>query len=238
MNPDASKDSHTGSENAFKLIKHWNDDCSANHASCKTAQLLAEVWLPTRVIDVGTLEGKEEPFLYVSNSQTSRYIALSHCWGTKPMLKTTIETLQARLSRIPISSLPRTLRDAVVICRKLGVRYLWIDSLCIIQDSKEYWRQEAAQMSRVYKNAFITISALSSANSNEGCFKTRDIRAVRPCWSLMRDDLGGGSEDAPIFVHPHRSTLEESLLNYVSVALGFWKIEAGLCKRSFCQGGT
>jgi hypothetical protein len=73
---------------------------------------------------------------------------------------------------IIISDLPKTFRDAVKIASTLNVRYLWIDSLCIIQDSEEDWQAEAGKMSAVYRNAAFTIAAHGSGDSNGGCFVT------------------------------------------------------------------
>ncbi|KAH8683333.1 heterokaryon incompatibility protein-domain-containing protein, partial [Tricladium varicosporioides] len=72
-----------------------------------------------------------------------------------------------------MSSLPKTFEDAVVITRFLGIRYLWIDALCILQDCEDDWRVQAANMAQVYKNSFLTISAVDSEDSRGGCFLPR-----------------------------------------------------------------
>ncbi|PMD19341.1 heterokaryon incompatibility, partial [Hyaloscypha hepaticicola] len=69
-----------------------------------------------------------------------------------------------------LATLPKTFQDAVLITRDLGVRYLWIDSLCIIQDSDEDWEQEAARMSEVYANGYVMLAAHGSENCHGGCF--------------------------------------------------------------------
>jgi hypothetical protein len=80
---------------------------------------------------------------------------------------TKVATLPERLQGVHLSDLPLTFRDAVNIARQLGVPYVWIDSMCIIQDSKEDW--ETADMTSVYSEAFLTIAATGSTNSSEGC---------------------------------------------------------------------
>ena len=90
--------------------------------------------LPRRVIDVGTSRIDVEPKLYEANGERGCYIALSHCWGTKNTFTTTSDTLETRLQGLPFSELPKTFRDAIFITRMLSVRYLWVDSLCILQD--------------------------------------------------------------------------------------------------------
>jgi hypothetical protein len=94
-------------------------------------------------------------------------------------LTTTSETLEQRLQQIPMSTLPKTFRDAITFTRGLGLRYIWIDSLCIIQNSKSDWKEEAARMADIYKNAYMTIAAESSRDSHQGMFSER-ILAFRP----------------------------------------------------------
>jgi hypothetical protein len=76
---------------------------------------------------------------------------------------------------IMIASLPKTIRDAIQITRRLGIRFLWIDCLCIIQDSLNSvdWNKEAPQMGQYYYNSYITISATNSTDSMTGCFPQR-----------------------------------------------------------------
>jgi hypothetical protein len=73
------------------------------------------------------------------------------------------------MARISINDLSRTFQDAVRITRELGERYLWIDSLCIIQDDEDDWAREAALMAEVYRNSYCTLTGLSSKDSTEGC---------------------------------------------------------------------
>ncbi|KAH8653973.1 heterokaryon incompatibility protein-domain-containing protein, partial [Tricladium varicosporioides] len=98
------------------------------------------------------------------------YFTLSHCWGKDQPLKTTLSTLAAHQQSILVSDLPKTYSDAVKVTRHLGVQYLWIDSLCIVQDSKEDWEREAQAMAAIYQNSSLTISATSSADSYGGCY--------------------------------------------------------------------
>ncbi|KAH9208315.1 heterokaryon incompatibility, partial [Leptodontidium sp. 2 PMI_412] len=86
-----------------------------------------------------------------------------------------METLPNRQKGIPLKDMPQTFQDAVTITRELGVKYLWIDSLCILQDSREDWEKESAKMAGVYGNAFLTISASASESSDQGIFRPRSI---------------------------------------------------------------
>ncbi|KAJ4369344.1 hypothetical protein N0V86_009175 [Didymella sp. IMI 355093] len=89
---------------------------------------------------------------------------------------TTAKDLTKRLKRIPFADLSKTFQDAVQITRELGQRYLWIDSLCIIQDDRSDWAKEAALMAEVYGNSLCTLAALSSRDGTEGCNRTADIQ--------------------------------------------------------------
>lgn len=129
--------------------------------------------MPTRLLDVQALEPSKDIKLVILDGIEARgnYIALSHCWGPacKSPLTTTTKNLVRHLERISFFDLSLTFKDAVKLTRDLKQRYLWIDSLCIIQDSHEDWLREAGSMAGVYGNAIFTICALSSKDSTCGC---------------------------------------------------------------------
>jgi hypothetical protein len=127
--------------------------------------------LPTRVIDVGN-PGLVR--LIVPNSTMGRYVCLSHCWGGHHPLKTTKENLSSHLHSIPPERIPKTYQDAAEFTRLMGIRYLWIDSLCIIQDSTEDWEQQSALMCSVYENCYVVIAATSAKDATEGFLKTKE----------------------------------------------------------------
>jgi hypothetical protein len=149
--------------------------------------------LPTRVIDVGQDEKSNIVYLKETiDSDRDPYMSLSHCWGKEQIITTTTNTLQDRKAGIKFSELPKTFRHAVRITRGLGIRYLWIDSLCIIQDDEKDWKIESAKMADVYMCSQLNIAATHSSNGNGGCFAER--------WSLdtlNQIELNVG-EDAPI----------------------------------------
>ena len=99
-----------------------------------------------------------------------RYTALSHCWGTFGGLQTVKSCLDSHLIRIDENNLSQTVHDAVMITRGLNLRYLWVDTLCIIQDDSEDWKRESSKMDSVYRLAHVTIAASGAQNGGEGCF--------------------------------------------------------------------
>lgn len=121
------------------------------------------------------------PRLYESNGEKARYLALSHCWGRHQNLKTEQRTLKARAKGLDLNSLPKTFRDAIRVTQSLGISYLWIDSLCIIQDDKTDWEIESSKMSSIYANAYLTIAA-SSAECDQSGFLGPRRYATTPLW--------------------------------------------------------
>jgi hypothetical protein len=169
------------SDKETPIINYWLDNCQTNHPECVSDQV---AFMPTRLIDVG-LEENQEPRLVLTadlNFTDRRYLALSHCWGLTmpPTATTNLSTIPDRFREIPIAGLSRTFADFIGIARKLRVQYVWIDSLCIIQDSKEDWENEASQMASVYSNAYCTIAASSSADGNGGCRTDPDCKPYGP----------------------------------------------------------
>lgn len=98
----------------------------------------------------------------------SRYICLSHCWGRKRHFQLTNETIQQLRAGVRKSILAKNFQDAILITRFLGIRYLWIDALCILQDSVSDWEQESARMGQYYKYSWITIAAGMSEDGESG----------------------------------------------------------------------
>jgi hypothetical protein len=105
------------------------------------------------------------------------YICLSHCWGPnldQVAVTTKTTNLTERLHRVRAEELSRTFVEAIEIARNLQKLYIWIDALCICQDSLEDWRAVSANMASIYINAVFTLAASASKNSSEGLFRVRD----------------------------------------------------------------
>lgn len=141
------------------------------------------MFYPTRLLEVvGLAEKTQLKVIYARKaSVTEPYMTLSHCWGSADFVKLTEATHDYLTTGFRISILPNTFRDAVIAAQRLGLPYVWIDSLCILQDSREDWCREASAMKDVYKNAMCNIAATGSADSKGGCFRNRNIDLVQPC---------------------------------------------------------
>jgi hypothetical protein len=141
------------------MFLSWLNDCISTHVDCPKP---LNGPLPTRVIDVGPPDGSQSPFLSIpSTSKRSldspldaRYLALSYCWGVitetgKSHFLTTAVNLMERRRGFSMDQLPQTIRDAIDITRRLGIRYLWVDALCILQgddlEAHADWQRESSK---------------------------------------------------------------------------------------------
>ncbi|OTB08337.1 hypothetical protein M426DRAFT_182562 [Hypoxylon sp. CI-4A] len=170
--------------------------------------------LPSRVIHVGYGTSTRIK-LIESRDLIGKYTALSYCWGENPSLnfQMTSANRSSLMESIPLEELPRTIQDAALFTKLLGIKYLWVDSLCIIQGSDEIaqkdWLKESQQMRTVFGNAFITISASGSTDAHQGLFKNR----IMPN-ELYRTIPVSPSNPTPIFLGGHghsTSPLDEPL---------------------------
>jgi len=183
----SGNDNNTGSSASFARIKAWLDICTSSHPACSQADCQPPP-LPTRVISVGT-KGSSKCYLVSGNQKNGHYATLSHCWGdprNRP-LSTNDRTLPCRQRGIEDKRLPKTFRHAIQVCREIGIEYIWIDSLCIIQgqESQEDWTKEAPKMGAVYGNSLLNISAAAAADSTQGCFKERLGLMIWPCQIML-----------------------------------------------------
>ena len=122
------------------------------------------------------------------------YFTLSHCWGKIAFLQLQKDNLDILTNNFPISSLPQTFQDAIAFTRWMGIQFLWIDSLCIIQDSMKDWEQESMLMEKVYGNSSLNLAATAAINSSKGLFSERNpaslsVCAIRSEWSDHDDGL-------------------------------------------------
>jgi Heterokaryon incompatibility protein (HET) len=131
--------------------------------------------LPTRLIDVGVDDTKVRLCLTESLPPDLKYLTLSHCWGTGEFLFLTQLNLLKFMDHISIDALCKSFREAILITRRLGFRYIWIDSLCILQQDPADWQQEVTKMGTVYANSILNIAATDSPDGKTGCFFTRDL---------------------------------------------------------------
>lgn len=145
-------------------IKNWVKECDEKHGDVCNPPGPSR--LPSRLIDVS---GGDHLRLHkTSDGDTGPYISLSYCWGGPQEFGTVSSTLSERLCGFSIHDLPQTLQDAVRVTQNLGVQYLWIDSMCIIQDNEEDKAHQVSHMADIYRNSYLTIGATSASKAADG----------------------------------------------------------------------
>ena len=172
---------------SWSLVKGWLSECSSHHTRCKHVTSV-EDYYPTRLIDVRVNNRDCELRLYSTSNGPIKepYMTLSHCWGKAQFLRLTSLTHDRFHQGFTFAELPPTFQDAVMVTRALGVNFLWIDALCIIQDSDADWQHEATMMSQVYSNSICNISALDAQDSTGGLFFDRETSNIPYCTVTAR----------------------------------------------------
>lgn len=160
-------------------------ECAHSHQYCQSQR--NDSFLPTRLISLRRVANRYYVRLQSHDSipPGSPYTALSYCWGDfEPACMTTAQTVDENMESIPWTKLPRTFQDAAKFTLSLGVHYLWIDSVCIIQKDQKDWQQEAGKMYAIYKNSFLTLAALSGPDSTYGLRLTPVKESLTPVAQL------------------------------------------------------
>ncbi|KAJ4290397.1 hypothetical protein N0V90_010613 [Kalmusia sp. IMI 367209] len=175
---------YPGTQAFYKIVKSWLDDCDTHHKDC---HVIGKSKFPTRLIDVGTLDDPQLRLLETSDHEKDfadkQYIAISHPWGdaTKWPPFNTLRKDKSGAGHdidhfkqaIPFDQLPATFRDAVQCARALAIRYLWIDSICIIQGKDGDFAEEAKRMEDVYSGAYCVFAASRAKHQHDGFLKAR-----------------------------------------------------------------
>ncbi|OJT14279.1 hypothetical protein TRAPUB_9139 [Trametes pubescens] len=160
-----------GSTRAMDLARNDIEDCAREHGGeCKALWALPDPLLPTRLVDC---HDPAKPRLVSTAGQRGRYLALSYAWGEDQPYKTTTARVLEYEQGINVSLLPKTIQDAIRITHALKFKYLWADTLCIIQDSQQDKLHELERMHHIYQYAFLTIIASSAAKVSEGFLHDR-----------------------------------------------------------------
>ena len=176
------------------IAAEWLSICQRDHRKC-AAVISPDSYIPKRLLSIDLPDPKKVQLVIDPGLQLDqiRYATLSPCWGSSKPLTLTSNSLAMLQTGIEIAELPRNFRDAIYTSKSLGIRFIWIDSLCIFQDSKGDWAKQAPRMSHVYRNGVINIAMSAAATSNETCFFDRDLSRMKPCivqseWNECHND--------------------------------------------------
>lgn len=174
----------------FEIIRQWLTNCDNNHGgttcrpsphilSCSSASEHGAKKLPTRVIEVGPEGSDTVRLIETGPKDTGEWVALSHQWGSNvgTHFRTTVDTLRQHKRGIPFASLPATFQDAVTVTRALpGCRYLWIDSICVVQGEGGDFNKEAKRMEQVYSGAYCVLASSRAKHQQDGFLKPLEPR--------------------------------------------------------------
>jgi hypothetical protein len=212
---------NTRNHRTMNILRNWINDCLLHHKSCNSSIGLENCdksYLPTRLISVN----KKDQLRLVEPSrarppQHYPYATLTHRWGKGGGLLLSRKNKDELTRRILLLSLPPVFRDAIRVCQVLDISYLWIDTLCIMQDDDCERAREISNMGHIYKNAHLNIGALAAAEtaankSKVGLFVDRHDFAWKNdpiCMRVRRKDF---DELCYVYRHIPRTSLNESAL--------------------------
>lgn len=224
------------------LVKIWLANCSNSHGVCSSRKTHGK---PTRLISIG--HDGVRLTLTKDWEGTKPYATLSYCWGNAEFIKLTSDNFGSFLNAIPQGQLPRTIQDAVHIVRRIGLEFIWVDALCIIQDQLEDWEYEASCMSDVYGGAYVNLAASSARDVHGGCFAESQNYSGGFCARVT--NLSDGPDENPAArcfysrevykescLNNHLATrawtLQEKLLTSRTIYFGdhglFWECRSGI----------
>ncbi|KAG4255687.1 hypothetical protein FPRO03_04636 [Fusarium proliferatum] len=193
-----------GFDARLQTVAEWLSNCETHHAECRETVSI----LPKRLLGLEQTEHSKVLKLVESSAITEkniRYATLSHCWGPKtsaPPLRTTSSNIKDHIQGISLGELTLNFRHAVSICLKLGIRYLWIDSLCIIQDSQADWEAEAAKMADIYRSGYLNIAAVAASDAHEGFIRDELVENQRDRFTDIKYTIGPDNVQELISLQP------------------------------------
>ena len=184
-----------GSDESLALMKGWIDNCQRCHPLCK--MMPRQVGGPKRLLQCLPDDGSVRLVETQSRTQRCDYIALSYCWGDGTAVMKTTEkateeapkTLDRHQSGIPDKDLPPLYQEVVALARGLDIAYLWIDAICIIQDSPEDKAEEIKKMSDIYRGAFVVVVAATAPSPSNSLLRVEPQSGQSNTWrtaSLIR----------------------------------------------------
>lgn len=221
----------------MRILRQWLSHCDAQH----TCRLSLATQLPRRLIDVGSVTISMVRLYETKPDDNLNYIALSHDWGKGPYFHTTLAKIAEHRHHINFETLPKTYQDAITVTRELNVRYLWIDSICVIQDLLSDRDIEARQREDVFSQAYCVLAATAASGQHDGFLKHREepefsihLKApgsksgIRICKFI--DDFDQHVLQSPL--HQKARTLQERALArrtiYFTDVQTFWECGSGV----------
>ena len=151
----------TGSDACVSLACQWLDDCLQSHTICSGLSATGSTW-PTRLIEIDKTQDLLVARIRLVADLPSKpeYLALSHCWGDHKFRNLTLGTLSSFQNKVDLDKLPLTFQHALGLTYRLGLRHIWIDSLCIVQDDQNDWWHESQRMGQSSTPPLVPLKSL------------------------------------------------------------------------------
>ncbi|KAJ6788800.1 hypothetical protein PWT90_02803 [Aphanocladium album] len=224
-------------EDTMSLLRRWVAACKERHAKCRETlsgdtidERQPDSILPNRVLCVS--DGRVR--IVQSGQRCGPYVALSHCWGTED--KRPIRSMKSNIDDfekdVPWELLPKTYQDVIVIVRALNIQYVWIDSLCIVQDDHDDWLRESALMGSVYERAELTIAASHAANSTEGFLSPRpEPSASVPLPNFLTKNQSSSSSSTAVLARLRHDSAAAAFPEHGALNTRSWATQEWLLSR-------
>ena len=164
-------------KDVLPLAKQWLDKCSTLHRLCNG---IHERRIPSRLLSLSN--NTIRLCLSEELPRCPKYATLSHCWGSLVILNLKKSTFQLFRESVPSEAICKTFEHSIYITRYMGLKYLWIDSLCIILDDVDDWMKESANMSSIYGGSSLNIAASFASDGRVGCFVDRVLADI---WRIL-----------------------------------------------------
>ncbi|KAI8939158.1 hypothetical protein NX059_004992 [Plenodomus lindquistii] len=182
----------TSDRRCLDLVKKWTSTCLESHTKCKARERVDDSnILPARLISVARSEIRIVSTKNFAPANHTRYMTLSHRWQPQATLELTRHNLAQMGHHIDIYSLPQIFQDAIYVARYIGIPYVWIDALCIVQDDDTNRLQKIFVMGHIYRNAILNVGGTAAADTilNQELIGS-DSSAIEPVeWETGSSDL-------------------------------------------------
>ncbi len=223
-----------------KQYATWLTECRDHHHGCWPSH---SNHVPSRLIKISSWDGKLLARVVACPSETPSYATLSYCWGGDQVTKATSQSLPSLETGMEAQKLSPSVYDAILVASNLGLEYIWVDALCILQDSDDDKVVELAKMLDIYRGALVTIEAGSSESSGQGFLGRRQnietfslhVRCVDGNMGKML--LGQKYDLSKDPIQSRAWTLQEGKLSPISKNDLLLKAQKGFTRIGFCTSG-
>jgi hypothetical protein len=238
-------DTRLDSDRKLDLVMRWLNDTETRISKNQNINAPGKEEGPCRLVKICSEEHVQLVELdHQSSRVTPKYLALSHRWGRRQHLTTTSSNVEAHKARINLDDLPGTFRDAITVTRLLGYLYIWIDALCIIQNSASDWHTESQKMGDIFRGASITLAAHCAKDDSEGFLNRTFSKRPTIEYRTKSDQIGffqppNPEEDVTSSALSRRAwVLQERFLSTRTLHFTAGQIYMENTDGIFCEDGT